>query len=77
MSMSDCIKCWETPCACGHEYLHWDEQRLRQQIAMLQGVLDDKKAKQKNAIREVSKVNYGEGNAYSKKSPQDLSYTPR
>jgi hypothetical protein len=20
MSMSDCVKCWETPCVCGHEY---------------------------------------------------------
>lgn len=21
MSMSDCAKCWETPCACGHDYM--------------------------------------------------------
>jgi hypothetical protein len=25
MAMSDCSKCWETPCMCGHEYkIHSD-----------------------------------------------------
>lgn len=28
MSMSDCIKCWETPCACGHDYLDWPQKKL-------------------------------------------------
>ena len=42
MAMSDCIKCWETPCACGHEYKDWSIARLREQIKMLQGVLDEK-----------------------------------
>lgn len=39
MSMSDCIKCWETPCCCGHEYKDWSILRLDEQIAMLQKVL--------------------------------------
>lgn len=25
--MSDCSKCWETPCACGHGYSHWPMQK--------------------------------------------------
>ena len=39
MGMSDCIKCWETPCVCGHDYLDWSVDRLEGQIKMLQGVL--------------------------------------
>lgn len=22
MAMSDCERCWETPCSCGHEFFH-------------------------------------------------------
>lgn len=28
MSMSDCSKCWETPCICGHEYSTMQTPRL-------------------------------------------------
>jgi len=28
MSLSDCIKCWDTPCECGWEYRWWDIERL-------------------------------------------------
>lgn len=31
MAMSDCESCWETPCACGHEYSiqkYWSMDRL-------------------------------------------------
>ena len=23
MSLSDCPKCWDTPCVCGYNYSHW------------------------------------------------------
>jgi hypothetical protein len=39
MAMSDCAKCWETPCICGHDYKDRSEQWLKEQIAMLQAVL--------------------------------------
>lgn len=39
MSLSDCEKCWETPCCCGHDYKDWDKDRLEKQIAMLKRVL--------------------------------------
>lgn len=42
MSLSDCIKCWETPCVCGHEYKDWSVEKLEEFIAMLQKVLDEK-----------------------------------
>lgn len=44
MGMSDCIKCWDTPCRCGHDYLDWSEEDLDKQITMLQGVLNQKVA---------------------------------
>jgi hypothetical protein len=47
MSMSDCSQCWSTPCECGHDYQSWTEQRLREQLVMLQRVLDSKISKRK------------------------------
>lgn len=36
MSMSDCPKCWETPCACGYEYRHKSRaQRIELAAAIL------------------------------------------
>lgn len=52
MALSDCPKCWETPCACGHLYRRWTEQRLENHISMLSKVLADNKAK-----REVRAAN--------------------
>ncbi len=43
MGMSDCVKCWDTPCRCGHDYEDWSEKALEDQIAMLQKVLDKKR----------------------------------
>ena len=42
MALSDCIKCWSTPCECGYEYKDWSENRLRELIEVLQNVLDQK-----------------------------------
>ena len=39
MAMSDCEKCWETPCVCGHEYRHWSLERLSSHIEMLKWVM--------------------------------------
>ena len=36
MSLSDCEKCWDTPCTCGHE---WDRYSLKY-LLNLRSVLD-------------------------------------
>jgi hypothetical protein len=53
MAMSDCIKCWDTPCRCGHDYKDWSEKALEDQIAMLQGVLAMKRL---TAFREEADI---------------------
>jgi hypothetical protein len=40
MSLSDCEKCWETPCTCGWDYIGWSEDKLKEQIEVLQNILD-------------------------------------
>lgn len=44
--MSDCPKCWDTPCSCGHGYREWSAAQLRAQIGMLQRVLDEVRLKE-------------------------------
>lgn len=50
MGMSDCSKCWDTPCTCGYHYLFWDDKHIDELIAILTKV---KKAKKKLG-RELS-----------------------
>ena len=28
MSLSDCEKCWDTPCQCGYEYREWSWEKI-------------------------------------------------
>ncbi len=42
MSLSDCEKCWDTPCTCGWDYRDWSIERLKDQIQMLKKVLEEK-----------------------------------
>jgi hypothetical protein len=55
MSLSDCEKCWDTPCTCGHEYRKWTVAALRMQIAMLQTVLKKKEEEEEASHAECSK----------------------
>jgi len=40
MSMSDCQKCWDTPCSCGWDYRRMDERTCKQFIAMFKAVME-------------------------------------
>jgi hypothetical protein len=42
MSLSDCIKCWSNPCECGHDYEHWDVERLESLRDILQNIITSK-----------------------------------
>lgn len=52
MALSDCSKCWETPCVCGHDYKDRSVQWLERQIVMLQKVLENKQKEQTEAPGE-------------------------
>ena len=47
MSLADCPKCWDSPCTCGHDYKHWDEEMIEEQIRMLERVLEEIRQKKK------------------------------
>lgn len=38
--LSDCVKCWETPCMCGHDYMGWSLKRLEEFSGMIKGVVE-------------------------------------
>lgn len=42
MALSDCEKCWETPCECGYQYRLWSIEKLHEHIGVLQKVLVEK-----------------------------------
>ena len=44
MSLSDCPRCWDTPCSCGYEYGSWSSDRIYQHIAILVRVLTVKES---------------------------------
>ena len=39
MSMSDCERCWNTPCSCGWDYIGWSKQSIELHIKMLTNIL--------------------------------------
>jgi len=41
MSLSDCPKCWSTPCECGYEWRNSDIQYRLKQAAVVLGVNKD------------------------------------
>lgn len=54
MSMSDCEKCWQTPCVCGHEYKNYSVNgtlemiealllhRIKEEIQIILNTLNEK-----------------------------------
>ena len=43
MSLSDCVKCWDTPCTCGWGYRYYRVEVLKDNIKMLESVTAFKK----------------------------------
>jgi tripartite-type tricarboxylate transporter receptor subunit TctC len=41
MALSDCPKCWDTPCTCGYMYKDMSSEKIERQIAVLQEALKD------------------------------------
>lgn len=41
MSLSDCPKCWDTPCTCGYEYRNYSQSAKRGLIRAILGLSKD------------------------------------
>ena len=60
MGMSDCIRCWGTPCSCGWDYKDYNNETLSEHIAKITQYRTKEEAKQiilalSRRNREVSK----------------------
>jgi len=54
MAMSDCEKCWNTPCSCGYGYRDWTIGQLNSHIEMLQNVVGEKYGQIEKGLRDGS-----------------------
>lgn len=56
MSLSDCVKCWDTPCSCGWEWREHSIEYLEDRIRLFKKIIEFKKT---NPNMKFSK--YGDG----------------
>jgi hypothetical protein len=56
MSLSDCEKCWDTPCTCGWDYKHYSKERLVEMRDIFQQLID---GTHKYSIKKNSCSSYG------------------
>lgn len=56
MALSDCQKCWNTPCECGYDYLKWDAERITALVYVLGKVMAIKQAYPESAQDEQFEI---------------------
>ncbi len=56
MSMSDCPKCWSTPCECGHDYDHRSIEWLEVQRDMFDRIISQRKTELKESKNDESRI---------------------
>ena len=50
MSLSDCIKCWETPCTCGWDFRKKPDENIK---SLIEGIIKYRKG---NTIKILKKI---------------------
>ena len=53
MALSDCAKCWDTPCECGHEYRNYSQTRM---VAFIHAVMSTKNLEDRQEILEKLQI---------------------
>ena len=46
MSLSNCIKCWDTPCTCGYTYKEYSRKRLKEVVLSIFNYREIKESKE-------------------------------
>jgi hypothetical protein len=49
MSLSDCPKCWDTPCTCGYMYAKWDDDKVMELVKAILKSRDDRRKEEDEA----------------------------
>lgn len=44
MSITDCVKCWNTPCICGYDYKDWSIESLKSLRDIFNRLIQEKEA---------------------------------
>ena len=63
MAMSDCEKCWETPCVCGYDYETWETPRIQALVDVLTKLVARRSA------GEARRQSYSESRIVKTKAP--------
>ncbi len=42
MSLSDCVKCWDTPCTCGWDYRNYSVEYLKKRKRLFEKIIEFK-----------------------------------
>jgi hypothetical protein len=53
MALSDCERCWETPCVCGWEYRNYSNDKIKEMIKAIIKYKDNKEEILKELIKEL------------------------
>ena len=56
MALTDCEKCWSTPCDCGWEYRHMNDEEFAKFIARILTYKEDKVAILEKAMSIIKKL---------------------
>lgn len=51
MALSDCIKCWQTPCCCGYEFRNYSKTTM---VAFINSTLYYKEKEEQIAILKMA-----------------------
>jgi hypothetical protein len=60
MALSDCPKCWNTPCDCGHDYKDWSVEALEKMATLFGGLVIEKTKQQMSTLpKKIIRVDDG------------------
>ena len=59
MALSDCPKCWNTPCDCGYDYKDWSIESLEKMADIFNGLISEKQNQMKTLPKKIIRLDDG------------------